>query len=116
MKSKLGDKARLNHILDSISEIEIFFNGIDYEGFISNSMLKFATLKLLEIIGEASNHISIDTKILFPQVNWAQIVGLRNVIVHEYFGVDNQLVWEIVQTDLPLLKPKIEEILNLINN
>ena len=61
----------------------------------------------MEIIGEASNHISTETKERFSTIEWAQIVGMRNVFVHEYFGVDSSLVWEIIKNDLPDLKSKI---------
>ena len=76
--------------------------------------MRFACIKQMEIIGEASNHVSEDTKAKFTSVEWSQIVGMRNVFVHEYFGVDSSLVWEIIKRDLPDLKDKIIEILNLI--
>ncbi|MCK9205832.1 MAG: DUF86 domain-containing protein [Salinivirgaceae bacterium] len=68
----------------------------------------------MEIIGEASNHISEETKSNFSTVEWSQIVGMRNVFVHEYFGVDSSLVWEIIKNDIPDLKVKIKEILDKI--
>ena len=72
-----------------------------------NSMMRFACIKQMEIIGEASNHISTETKERFSTIEWAQIIGMRNVFVHEYFGVDSSLVWEIIKNDLPDLKTKI---------
>ena len=70
-------------------------------------MMRFACIKQMEIIGEASNHISTETKERFSTIEWAQIIGMRNVFVHEYFGVDSSLVWEIIKNDLPDLKTKI---------
>ena len=70
-------------------------------------MMRFACIKQMEIIGEASNHISTETKERFSTIEWAQIVGMRNVFVHEYFGIDSSLVWEIIKNDLPDLKSKI---------
>ena len=64
----------------------------------------------MEIIGEASNHISEETKSSFTAIEWSQIVGMRNVFVHEYFGVDSSLVWEIIKNDIPDLKVKIKEL------
>jgi uncharacterized protein with HEPN domain len=64
----------------------------------------------MEIIGEAANHISDETKTKFSDIEWAQIIGMRNVFVHEYFGVDSQIVWEIIKNDLPILKKRIYEI------
>jgi uncharacterized protein with HEPN domain len=77
-----------------------------------NSMMRFACIKQMEIIGEAGNHVSDETKAKFSTVEWSQILGMRNVFVHEYFGVDSSLVWEIIKTDIPELKVKIVEILD----
>jgi len=77
-------------------------------------MMRFACIKQLEIIGEAGNHISVETQAKFSEVEWAQIVGMRNVFVHEYFGVDTNLVWEIIKSELPELKIKIIRILSSI--
>ncbi len=76
-----------------------------------SSMMRFACVKQLEIIGEASNHISAKTKSNFPDVEWAQIVGIRNMFVHEYFGLDPNIVWGIVKKDLPDLKATVIEML-----
>ncbi|NVO02955.1 MAG: DUF86 domain-containing protein [Bacteroidetes bacterium] len=114
MRSNLGDKARLQHILDAILEIENYLVGSDFEVFIENSMMRFACIKQMEIIGEASNHISEEMKANFTNVEWTQIIGMRNVFVHEYFGIDSSLAWEIIKSDLPDLKGKVVEILNSI--
>ena len=112
MRSKIGDKARLKHILDAILEIEGYLLNIDFQLFLKNSMMRFACIKQMEIIGEASNHISEETKTKFSNIEWKQIVGMRNVFVHEYFGVDNSLVWEIIKNDLPELESKVKSILD----
>lgn len=111
MQGKPGDKVRLQHILDAISEIENYLGKADFTTFIDNSMMRFACIKQMEIIGEASNHVSDETKAKFSNIEWAQIVGMRNVFVHEYFGVDVNLVWEIIKNDLPDLKEKVMDIL-----
>ena len=107
MRGNLGDKIRLMHILDAIEEIQNYISQVDFDGFMENSMMRFACIKQMEIIGEASNHISTETKERFSTIEWGQIVGMRNVFVHEYFGVDSSLVWEIIKNDLPDLKSKI---------
>ena len=114
MRDKLGDKVRLNHILDAILEVEKYLIDADFEIFLENSMMRFACIKQMEIIGEASNHISEDVKIKFSEIEWAQIIGMRNVFVHEYFGVDIRLVWEIIKNDLPELKFKIIAIIEAV--
>lgn len=111
MKSELGDKIRLQHILDAIEEIHKYLISADFSTFLDNSMMRFACIKQMEIIGESSNHISIQLKSKFSEIEWAQIVGMRNVFTHEYFGIDNNLVWEIIKNDIPELKEKIETIL-----
>ena len=115
MRGKLGDKIRLMHILDAIEEIETYISQVDFKAFIENSMMRYACIKQMEIIGEASNHISTETKERFSSIEWSQIVGMRNVFVHEYFGVDSSLVWEIIKHDLPELKSKITLINQKIN-
>lgn len=116
MRSKLGDEARLQHIYDAILEIETYLVNTTFSDFIKNSMMRFACIKQMEIIGEAGNHISDEIKSKFTTVEWSQIIGMRNVFVHEYFGVDLNLVWEIIKNDLPDLKEKIEKILGTYRN
>ena len=114
MRGKLGDIARINHILDSINEIETYLVNTDFDSFSNNSMMRFACIKQMEIIGEASDHISEEIKIKFSEIEWAQIKGMRNIFVHEYFGIDSRLVWEIIKQDLPELKSKVVAILNAL--
>ncbi|MDA3865461.1 MAG: DUF86 domain-containing protein [Salinivirgaceae bacterium] len=114
MRGKSGDKIRLQHIYDAILEIESYILNKDFAEFMENSMMRFACIKQMEIIGEASNHISAETKFEFSTIEWSQIVGMRNVFVHEYFGVDSNLVWEIIKNDIPDLKVKIQEIIDKI--
>ncbi|HOT14957.1 MAG TPA: DUF86 domain-containing protein [Bacteroidales bacterium] len=84
--------------------------GADFDKFMNDSMMRFACIKQMEIIGEASNHVSEEIKQQFSEIEWDQIVGMRNVFVHEYFGVDSTLI----KSDLPELKEKVKEILNSI--
>lgn len=111
MKDKLGDKQRLIHILESIQEIEKYTAGENLENFMQNSMMKFASVKQIEIIGEAANHITEETKNKFSEIQWRQITGLRHELVHEYFGIDSNLIWQIIIEDIPALKIKIQEVL-----
>jgi uncharacterized protein with HEPN domain len=111
MRERIGDKIRLKHIFDAITEIEKYLLNVDFDEFMNNSMMRFACIKQMEIIGEASNHVSDDIKSNFSEIEWAQITGMRNVFVHEYFGVDSNLVWQIIKNDLPNLKDNIKKIL-----
>ena len=86
----------MQHIYDAIIEIGNYVQNRNFSDFINNSMLRFACIKQLEIIGEASNHITSESQNKFSDIQWAQIVGMRNVFVHEYFGIDLDIAWEII--------------------
>jgi uncharacterized protein with HEPN domain len=70
-------------------------------------MMRFACIKQLEIIGEASNNITSETKIKMPTVEWKQIIGMRHIFVHEYFGIRANIVWQVIIDDLPPLKTTV---------
>lgn len=72
-------------------------------------MMRFASIKQIEIIGEAANCITQETKALFTDIEWNQIVGMRHILIHEYFGVDQNLVWQVIIDDIPKLKAAIIE-------
>ena len=111
MKGGLGDKERLGHLLDAIQSIENFCAGVNESAFRSNYMLQLAVVKLLEIIGEASSKLSVELREEYAYVEWPLIIGSRNILVHEYFAVNFDIVWEAVQNDLPKLKIEIKKIL-----
>lgn len=112
MKGRTGDKARLHHILDAINEIENYISGISFNIFSNSSEKKFATVKQLEIIGEAANKITKETKTDYPEVEWIKIIALRNILVHEYYVIDETIVWNIITADLPDLKEQIVSLKN----
>ncbi len=111
MKRPIDDRSRLKHIMDSIHEIESYVENVSPDEFAGNSMMKHATVKLLEIIGEASNALSDALRASHPEIEWPKIIALRNLLVHQYFGIDPRIVWQIVTGDLPLLKEKIGKII-----
>lgn len=111
MKGLLSDKARLNHILDAIQSIEEYVKDISFEEFSSSSEKTYATVKQLEIVGEAANRISKETQDLDSSINWPKIVGLRNILVHEYYIIDHSIIWDIVEGELNDLKIQIEDLL-----
>ena len=112
MKLPLSDELRVRHVLDAIKEIESYLKNVSLDNFLSNSEKRFATIKQLEIIGEACARISSNIKEKHPEVEWNNIIGFRNISIHEYFGVNFQIVWQIVQDDLPMLKQQFSKILN----
>ncbi len=111
MRSRIGDKTRIEHIFDAILEIENYTSEIAYDDFESNSMMQYATVKQLEIIGEAANHLTEHFKTLYSEIEWREIVRLRNLLVHEYFGIDAKIVWDIIENDIPEFKNQIKEII-----
>ena len=113
MKGKLSDKARLQHILEAIIELENYTKGITINDFKGSSEKKFASVKQLEIIGEAAGKITNETKTAHSEVEWAGIIALRNILVHDYYVIDEYVVWNIIKEDLSKLK---EKIVLLINN
>jgi uncharacterized protein with HEPN domain len=112
MKGKEADRIRIQHILDAIYEIEKYAENRNFDDFLNDSMFRFACIKQLEIIGEASNHITIETKTKFQEIEWQQIVGMRNVFIHEYFGIDLSVAWVIIEKDIPDFKKKLDDVLN----
>lgn len=112
MREKISDEARLRHIADAINDIENFTDGLNISDFLENNLVKNATVRQLEIIGEASNHITNELKAKYFEINWKEIIGFRNIVIHEYFIVDFEVVWNIIQNHLPELKYVINTILN----
>jgi len=109
MKHNLGDEARIILIIEAIADIEMILNNVSIEDFLSNKEKKLATERLLEIIGEASNHIS--EKILYhPEIAtpWRKIIGTRNLIVHEYFRINYDIIYQIAKDDIIPLKEEIQ--------
>ena len=101
----------LEDILRATEKIEKYTNGLDCERFRSDEKSVDAVIRNLEIIGEASKNIPAELKDKFPQIPWKKMMGLRNIVAHEYFGVDLNIIWEIASKNLPGVKPEIERIL-----
>lgn len=112
MLDRLGDKVRLFHIIDTIDEIEIYTENVTLDDFVKNSMMFNATLRQLEIIGEASNRLSEQLLQNNTDIPWARIIGLRNLVIHEYFGIDDITIWNVIKINLPSLKEKISRIVS----
>ncbi|MBU0993955.1 MAG: DUF86 domain-containing protein [Proteobacteria bacterium] len=114
MKNRTKDEVRLKHILDAIKDIELFITDILYDNFETDKMLQSACVFQLQVIGEAANHISEEIIRSYSNIEWAEIVGLRNFLIHEYFGIDIKIIWQVIQLDLPELKKNVEIILKNI--
>jgi uncharacterized protein with HEPN domain len=95
-------------ILESIDKIENYISGLEYEEFSKNTMVIDAVLRNLEIIGEASKHIPDDVRENNSKIPWKRMIGLRNIVIHGYFGVDTEIIWRIITLNLQEVKPFIE--------
>lgn len=101
----------LKDILESMEKIESYISGMDYEKFEGNKMVFDAVLRNLEVIGEAAKNVPADVRKKHSDIPWKRIVGLRNVTIHEYFGVDSSIIWEIIKKNLPDTREKIRRII-----
>ncbi len=106
------DKAYLEHVLGAISDVELFVKGVEETDFFENKEKQYAVLRALEVIGEATKNLSSEFKVGNPEVDWKSIVGMRDKLIHAYFGVNLSLVWETVKKDLPVLKVQIRKALD----
>jgi len=85
--------------------------GLSYEAFIADETLRRAFVRSLEVIGEAAKKVSDDFRVMHPSVEWRAMAGMRDRLIHNYFGVDLELVWDVVQTRIPALREQIASIL-----
>lgn len=107
MREQLRDRERLEHILAAIERIVRYTSNKSFDDLVSDDMMYYAVVKNIEIIGEAANMITDAFQILHPKTPWKKVKGMRNYIVHEYFQVDDIVVWEVATKDLIVLKNQI---------
>lgn len=101
----------LRDILDSIQAIENYLADMDEKVFLEDAKTQDSVIRRLEIIGEAVRSIPADWRSQYPNIPWRSIAGMRDVLIHGYFGVNMERVWETASNDLPNLKKEIQKIL-----
>ena len=104
------DLAFIEHILDSISAIEEFSGNINKKEFSADRLRQSAIVREIEIIGEAAKNVSETVKGKYPEIEWKEIAGTRDKMIHHYFGVDLNIIWDIIKINLPPLKIKMLKI------
>jgi len=106
------DRIRLRHMLETIDDASAFLLGQKRSDLDENKMLLFALLRCVEVIGEAASRISEATRLAFPTIPWAAMVGMRNRLIHAYFDIDTEIVWKTVTTELPALAVGLRPLLH----
>ena len=112
MSNKRSDKMLLMDMLESMEKIEFYSKGMSFETLKSNEMAFDAILRHLTVIGEAANKLSSSLMQHHDYINWHGIISFRNRLVHEYFGIDYNLVWEVISENLDEIKTHIQSILS----
>lgn len=107
MREPGRDKERLEHILAAIDRVLRYTSGKTQADLISDDMMFYAVVKNIEIMGEAANMLSAEFIGAHPDTPWKMVRGMRNYIVHEYFQIDDVVVWDVVEHDLPVLRAQI---------
>ena len=105
----------LTHILESVEQIERTTQKLDVGSFRADREKQNAVVREYEIIGEAMKNIPAKFRKKYPQIPWQKAIGMRNKLIHEYFGVDLDLIWQTTKKDLPKLKSQIKAILDELN-
>jgi len=109
--SERGDIEYLKDILEAIKRIQTFTRNMGQEDLLDDLKTQDAVLRNLEIIGEAVKNISSDVRSEYPDIEWRKISGMRDKIIHMYFGVNWDIVWDVIENELPKLKKEVQNCL-----
>lgn len=109
---KRDELAYLRHILDAIAKASSYVQNVDEKAFYATSLIQDGVIRQIEIIGEAARYLSPEFRRKYPQIPWSDISGMRNKLIHGYFGVDLERVWITIIDDLPVLRDQVQKILD----
>ena len=105
------DRLYLIHISECIERIESYASGLDKGAFLNSTLVQDAILRNLQVMSESTQRLSDALKESHGQIDWRKMAGLRNILVHDYLGVDAERVWNIIQKDMPALKKAIRSLM-----
>ena len=101
----------LEHIEESIDLVLEYSKGLSFSQFKKDNKIQDAILRRIEIVGEAVKKLPVEITLKYPEVKWSQIAGMRDKLIRQYFGIDLEIVWNVVREDIPELKRKIKKII-----
>lgn len=111
LSMKKDNSLFIEHMLDAVLAIEEFTKDVSYNDFCSSRLIKDAVIRNFEILGEAANNIEKEVITENDSIPWVQIISMRNLLIHEYFAIDDKIVWDTIVIELPKLKEQLQTIL-----
>lgn len=114
MRESVKDPGRLEHILMAIDNVFEFLQDKEYEDLSNDKLLFFGVVKNIEIVGEAANHLTNELQNQHPEIDWPSVVGMRNVLVHDYYNINPRIAWTTATKNFPVLREQIESILSTL--
>jgi len=112
---KRDNSIYLHHIIDHLSNVTKYLEGFTYSTFLESQLHQDAVIRNLEVCGEGTKKVTADIKDNYPVISWRAIAGMRDKLIHDYFNVDLEIVWETAKSDVPTLVKTIQKILDDLN-
>ena len=105
----------IQDMIEFCEKVLSYTDGLDHEAFSTDTLVYDATLRNLELIGEAATHIPGDIREAHPEIQWRRVIATRNRLVHGYSGIDDDVIWDVIRTDVPRMLHDLRNLLNAMN-